>query len=146
MEEVYKTKVKDVKHLQKLTGITHLSGSDGKEAKTEAEAQRFAIKELEEIILACKYSKYSTALRDAIESGAKYKDLLAIKPADYGLPEKWSGHASTDQYSTVLFVISTQFLIYEPQRHRIAPDLRSIADELEAPYSVILEAKIMYDI
>lgn len=148
LEEVSQTKVTDVKHLQKLTGITHLLSSDKVEAKNEAQAKQFAVKELSEVITIAKYSKYSRALTTALEGGAKYSDLLKMKPADWGLPEGWSAWhdiLSSDQHKEILKAISTVFLIGEPLRYMVAPNLRTIADELEAPYPVILEAKVLSD-
>ena len=138
VEEIYQTKVKDAKHLQKLTGITHLTGSGDKIAKTEEEGKTFAINELEETIMNSRYSKYARALNTAITDGAKYKDLLQIKPKDYGLPETWKDGG--DQYSSILWAIGSKFSLIEPGGLMIHPDLRSIAKELEAPYSLIMDA------
>ena len=123
VEEVYKTKVKDGKHLQKLTGI--------KEETLEG---------LEETVINSRYSKYFRALEKALQEGAKYKDLLQIKPQDFGLPKTWSGCLGSDQYSSILWAISFEFLINEPDSLMLLPDLRSIAQEIEAPYSVLMDA------
>jgi len=123
VEEVYKTKVKDGKHLQKLTGI--------KEETLEG---------LEETVINSRYSKYFRALEKALQEGAKYKDLLQIKPQGFGLPKTWSGCLGSDQYSSILWAISFEFLINEPDSLMLLPDLRSIAQEIEAPYSVLMDA------
>ena len=122
VEEVYKTKVKDGKHLQKLTGI--------KEDTLEG---------LEETVINSRYSKYSRALQKALQEGAKYKDLLQIKPQDFGLPEKWNKVLVSDQYSSILWALSSEFLIDEPASLMLLPDLRSIAQEIQAPYSVLMD-------
>jgi len=144
VEEVYKTKVKDAKHLQKLTGITHLDSWDSKAGKyitpdTEEEAKENAIRELEETVINSRYSKYFRALEKALQEGVKYKDLLQIKPQDFGLPKTWSGCLSSDQYSTILWALSFEFLINEPASLMLLPDLRSIAQEIQAPYSVLMD-------
>jgi hypothetical protein len=144
VEETYQTKIKDAKHLQKLTGITHLDSWDSKAGKyvtpeTEEEAKQNAIRELEETLINSKYSKYFRALEKALQEGAKYKDLLQIKPQDYGLPKTWSGCLSSDQYSSILWALSFEFLINEPASLMLLPDLRSIAQEIEAPYSVLMD-------
>ncbi len=123
VEEVYKTKVKDGKHLQKLTGI--------KEETLEG---------LEETVINSRYSKYSRALEKALQEGAKYKDLLQIKPQDFGLPKTWSGCLGSDQYSSILWALSFEFLVNEPASLMLLPDLRSIAQEIQAPYSVLMDA------
>lgn len=123
VEEVYKTKVKDGKHLQKLTGI--------KEDTLEG---------LEETVINSRYSKYSRALQKALEGGATYPELLKIKPKEYGLPEKWNKVLVSDQYSSILWALSSEFLLDEPASLMLLPDLRSIAQEIQAPYSVLMDA------
>lgn len=148
IEEVCQVKVKDVKHLQKLTGIYYLNPVNDKGEVTELpiggdESKQEAIKELGETLTGAKYAKYSRALQVAIQSGAKYKDLLQIKPKDYGLPESWSGNLGKDQYSSILWAISWEFYIREGAGGLSLmkyPSLRLIAEELDAPYSVIMDA------
>ena len=144
VEETYQTKVKDGKHLQKLTGITHLDSWDSKAGKyitpdTEEEAKENAIRELEETVIVSRYSKYFRALTTALEGGATYPELLKIKPQDFGLPKTWSGCLGSDQYSSILWALSFVFLIYEPASLMLLPDLRSIAQEIQAPYSVLMD-------
>ena len=122
VEETYQTKVKDGKHLQKLTGITEET-----------------LEGLEETVISSRYSKYFRALEKALQEGAKYKDLLQIKPKDYELPETWSGCLGSDQYSSILWAIEDAFLIGEPNTS-VRPDLKAIAQEIEAPYSVLMDA------
>ena len=122
VEETYQIKVKDGKHLQKLTGI--------KEETLEG---------LEETVINSRYSKYFRALEKALQEGVKYKDLLQIKPQDFGLPKTWIGCLSSDQYSSILWALSFEFLINEPASLMLLPDLRSIALEIEAPYSVLMD-------
>jgi hypothetical protein len=144
VEETYQTKIKDAKHLQTLTGITHLDSWDSKAGKyitpdTEEEAKENAIRELEDTLTSSRYNKYLRALQTAIQGGAKYKDLLQIKPQEYGLPKSWRGNLGTDQYSTILWAISFEFYIDEPIGLIMLPSLRYIAEEMEAPYSVIMD-------
>jgi len=122
VEETYQTKVKDGKHLQKLTGI--------KEETLEG---------LEETVINSRYTKYFRALEKALQEGAKYKDLLQIKPQDFGLPKTWRGCLGSDQYSSILWALSFEFLINEPASLMLLPDLRSIAQEIQAPYSVLMD-------
>ena len=144
VEETYQTNIKDGKHLQKLTGITHLDSWDSKAGKyitpdTEEEAKENAIRELEETVINSRYSKYFRALEKALQEGVKYKDLLQIKPQDFGLPKNWSGCLGSDQYSSILWALSFEFLINEPASLMLLPDLRSIAQEIQAPYSVLMD-------
>lgn len=144
VEETYQIKVKDGKHLQELTGITHLDSWDSKASKyitpeTEEEAKENAIRELEETVINPRHGKYLRALEKALQEGAKYKDLLQIKPQDFGLPKTWSGCLSSDQYSSNLWAISIEFMIGESGSLTVLPDLRSMALDIEAPYSVLMD-------
>lgn len=128
VEEIYKTKIKDGKELQKLTNI--------KEETLEG---------LTETLLNSRSEKYERAIQTAIENGAKYKELLKIDPKDFNLPETWGSFYSrtANKENTILKCIADEFLLMETIV--IHPDLRDIAEELEAPYSVIIEAKNMVD-
>ena len=144
VEEVYQTKVRDTKHLQELTGITHLDSWDMEADKyitpeTEEEAKENAIRELEDTVIKSRYSKYSRALEIALNRGAKYKDLLQIKPQDYELPETWEGCLGKDQKSSILWAIKMTYGINHSDPLMYSPSLRSIAEEIEAPYSVIMD-------
>ncbi len=121
VEEVYKTKVKDAKHLNKLIG-----GGD--------------IEVLEAVIISSRYSKYFRALETALQEGATYPELLKIKPKEYGLPEKWNKVLGSDQYSTILWALSLSYCVNYPGSLMILPSLRAIAEEIKAPYSVLMDA------
>lgn len=133
VEEVYKTKVKDAKHLQKLTGLKEDSLKEEPNVKAGEETT------FEQIITASRYSKYFRALETALEGGATYPELLKIKPKEYGLPEKWNKVLGSDQYSTILWALSFSYLINEPASLMLLPSLRTIAEEIQAPYSVLMD-------
>ena len=132
VEDVYKTKIKDAKQLDKLTGLTTLLSKEPNIEKGKEPT-------LEYILTSSRYSKYCRALEKALQEGAKYKDLLQIKPQDFGLPKTWSGCLGSDQYSSILWALSFEFLINEPASLMLLPDLRSIAQEIQAPYSVLMD-------
>jgi len=132
VEDVYKTKIKDAKQLDKLTGLTTLLSKEPNIEKGKEPT-------LEYILTSSRYSKYFRALEKALQEGAKYKDLLQIKPQDFGLPKTWSGCLASDQYSSILWAIGFEFMINEPASLMFLPDLRSIAQEIEAPYSVLMD-------
>ena len=125
VEDVYKTEIKDTKQLEELTGLITLLPKE---------------LTLEYILTSSRYSKFSRAISKALEEGAKYKDLIQIKPKDYKLPESWSGCLSSDQYTTILWAISFTYLLNEPGYTVLAPKPRDIAEDLEAPLSVIIDA------
>jgi hypothetical protein len=125
VEDVYKTEIKDIKQLDKLTGLITLLPKE---------------LTLEFILTSSRYSKFNRAISKALDEGAKYKDLIQIKPKDYGLPETWSGCLSSDQYTTILWAISFSYYLNEPGFTVLAPKPRDIAEDLEAPLSVIMDA------
>jgi len=134
VEEVYQTKVKDAKHLEKLTGLTD------EDFKREPNIRPGAEATFQSILTRSGYSRYFRKLQRAVNEGAKYKDLLQIKPQDYGLPKSWSGELGSDQYSSILWAISFEFLIAEGNGFlMLTPSLRAIAKDLDAPYSVLMD-------
>jgi len=138
-----KRKVKDAKHLSKLTGITELYNYWDKEKgfldDEEAEALAKQTKRPLKSFKATPEQSRAEALRQL--SGAKYKELLAIEPKDYGLTkEPWQNYGRNTKKSSILGTIGDCFLIYEPGGLMVRPSLRAIAKELEAPYSAIMEA------
>ena len=143
IEETYNTKIKDVDHLQELTGITHFSsywkGGEQVEITKEEEKKERAKLELRDSLIMSKENKYIRALENAIREGATYKDLLKIKPQDFNLPESWEGSLYQDQKSAIGWAINTEYNIDEPAGLMMFPSLRLIAEDLEAPYSVIMD-------
>ena len=164
IEEKYQTKVKDAKHLSKLTGITELYNYwdkeegflEDEEAETLAKKKKKplksfkaipeqnraeALRQLEETLIFSRSAKYHRALEVAIKRGAKYKELLDIEPKDYGLTtEPWQNYSKNTKKTSLLMTIGYAFLISEPGGLMIRPSLRAIAEEMEAPYSVLMEA------
>ena len=143
IEEVYQTKIKDLKHLQELTGIYELDYWDEKLKEyreiEKDKAKETAIRELDETLTNARFSKYSRALGRALDEGAKYKDLIQIQPKDYGLPESWKYCLASDQYTTILWAISLDYFLREPGFIVLAPKPRDIAEDLEAPLSVVMD-------
>jgi len=164
IEEKYQTKVKDAKHLSKLTGITELYNywdkiegfltdeeAEALAKKTKRPLKSFkatpeqsraeALRQLQDTLINSRSAKYHRALEVAIKSGAKYKELLDIEPKDYGLTtEPWQDYGRNTKKTSVLMTIGDAFLIHEPGGLMIRPSLRAIAEELDAPYSVLMEA------
>jgi hypothetical protein len=144
IEQTYQTKIKDIKQLQELTGIIKVNSWDEKlkEYKPvgDKEAKENAIRELDETLTRARYNKFQRAVSRALNEGAKYKDLIQIKPKDYGLPESWRYCLASDQYTTILWAISLDYLLAEPSFTVLTPKPRDIAEDLEAPLSVIMDA------
>lgn len=149
VEETEGVAITSAKQLQELTGITEIYGywdeekgetvPYGDKKPTKKEAQEIAFKQIEATFTSAMSYRYSKALEDILEAGGKYSDLLQVKPSFFNLPESWSGTLATDQYSSILWAIENAFLIGEPNPS-VRPDLKAIAQEIEAPYSVLMDA------
>lgn len=149
VEEIEGVAITSAKQLQELTGITEIYGywdeekgetiPYGDEKPAKEQAQEIAFKQIEETFTSAMSYRYSKALEDVLEAGGKYNDLLQVKPSYFNLPETWSGCLPTDQYSSILWAIENAFLIAEPNTS-VRPDLKAIAQEIEAPYSVLMDA------
>jgi hypothetical protein len=150
VEEEEKVAVTSAKQLQELTGITEIYGYwdeekeetvayNGDKKPTKKEAQEEAYKQIEGTFISAMGYRYSKALEDILKAGGKYKDLLQVKPAYFNLPETWSGGLTTNKESSTLWAIVFTFSIDEPNTS-VRPDLKAIAREIEAPYSVLMEA------
>jgi hypothetical protein len=150
IEEHEEVAITSAKQLQELSGITELYGYwdevteetkpyKGIKKPTKKEAQEEAVIQIEDTFIQGMYDRYFTTLEGMLEAGAKYKDLLLIEPKHFNLPETWSGTLSKDKYNTMLWAISFTYLINEPAGLMMLPDLRSIAKEIEAPYSVVMD-------
>lgn len=136
VEETEGVAITSAKQLQELTGITEIYPEEN---STKKEAQATALKQIEETFIKAMSYRYSKALEDILEAGGKYNDLLKVKPIFFNLPETWSGCLTTDKYSSILWAIVYTFLINEPNS-TVKPDLKTIAKEIEAPYSVLMDA------
>ncbi|MCD8438252.1 hypothetical protein LNI90_11270 [Tenacibaculum dicentrarchi] len=123
IESIYNIKIKDADQLQKITNIT---------TKT--------LEELEAIILTSKYTKYYGAVELALENGATYPELLKIMPKEYGLPDQWNKQLSSNQYTTIIMVLSLSYLVDEPFGISMLPSIRDISEKIKAPYSVLMDA------
>jgi len=149
VEETEGVAITSAKQLQELTGITEIYGywdeekgetvPYGDKKPTKKEAQEIAFKQIEDTFIKAMSYRYSKALEDILEAGGKYSDLLQVKPSYFNLPKTWSGCLGSDQYSSILWALSFEFLIDEPGGLMMLPDLRSIAQEVEAPYSVLMD-------
>lgn len=159
VEEQEGVKITSAKQLQEITGITEVYGEIDEETgelipygdkkPTKAEAKAEATRQLQEIFTTAMYYRYSKTLEGMLEAGATYKDLLQVKPKQFNLPGDWGkipGCLGTNQATTILWAIAFTLLILEGVRDEgvgrliYNPSLRDIAKEIEAPYSVVMEA------
>lgn len=122
VEELHKTKITSAKQLQELLKV-----------------DEDLFDEVEYAFTVSNYKKYLAALKNAIESGNEYKDLLKITPDKFNLPDKWYGCFSSDKDSTILRAIGEQFHLEKLLLSQL-PGLRTLAKEIKAPYSILMDA------
>ena len=150
VEEENKTKITNAKQLQELTGIKEVSSywnEKGKEIKikTKKEREETAFIQIEHAFIQAMELRYEIALDNLLQNGAKYKDLLSLEPSEFNLPDSWETYDKEKNKETIIKdVIAFYFNLIESPLAR--PDLRTIAELLQAPYSVILEASIIYSL
>jgi hypothetical protein len=142
LEEIEGVKIKDVKQLSKITGLTHLVPTDWEEGKDcpDKISKQFALKDLGDCLLTARLNKYKRAIEKAIQTGAKYKDLLEIKPKDWDLPESWEGSFSSHNQREAIIMSIYFVFFFEVRLSFTSPSLRRIAEDLEAPLEIIIEA------
>jgi hypothetical protein len=157
IEDKNKVAITSAKQLQELSGITEIYGEwdnetekikpyPGKEAiSTKKEAQEEALKQMEHTLILGMYNRYFTTLEDMLEAGAKYKDILLLSPKDFNLPDQWSGTLAKNKEEVILWAIGFTYLINEPGSLMMLPSLRAIAEEIEAPYSVLMDCYKLFN-
>ena len=141
--------ITSAKQLQELSEITEIYGywdEDKKETvqykdkdiSTKKEAKEEAKIQIEDCFIQGMYNRYFTTLKDMLEAGAKYKDILLLNPKDFNLPDQWSGTLAKNKEEVILWAIGFTYLVNE-RSLMLFPSLRTIAEEIEAPYSVLMD-------
>ena len=144
VEEQEGVEITSAKQLQELTGITELYPEMNKPKEertkktTKKEALAEATRQIEQTFTQAMSHRYSSTLERILEAGGTYNDLLKINPKDFNLPETWSGCLASNKESSILWAIFLTF--YLGENRTVKPDLRAIAKEIGAPYSVLMDA------
>lgn len=167
VEEQEGVNITSGKQLQELTGITEcnsywdkdkgfltqeealdLSKKQKKPLKsykaTEKQIKEEAYRGMEDTFIKAMYFRYYTTLENMLEAGASYKDLLLLEPGSFNLSESWEGCLASNQYTAILWAISMTFEVDEPGSYS-NPDLRAIAEEIGAPYSVLMDCYRLFN-
>ncbi len=141
VEEQENIKITSAKQLQEVTGITEIWSywkggesieyPDTKEGRKQAKAE--AKKEMEETFGQAMEFRYRNLLEAMLKTGAMYKDLLSIEPSQFHLPAE-------KQSEVIRMTLALYFNLIEAPFFR--PDLKTIAEEIEAPYSVLMDCLI----
>jgi hypothetical protein len=123
--------------LQKITGIYEINGTWEGDKKITKELKKqtmraLATAEIEDTFARAMEHRYYEVLTACLKTGGKYKDLLEIKPSLFYLGEAY-------QEETIKKVLCIYYNLWDPPH--IRPDIKTIAEAIEAPYSVVLGAK-----
>lgn len=149
--------ITSAKQLQELSGITEIYGEwdndtgkikpyPGKEAiSTKKEAQEEALRQMEHTLTQGMFNRYFTTIEDMLEAGAKYKDILLLSPKDFNLPDQWSGTLAKNKEEIILWAIGFTYQVNEPGSLMMLPSLRTVAEEIEAPYSVLMDCYRLFN-
>jgi hypothetical protein len=130
VEEVFSTEVKNAQKLKELTKL-----------KNPIEIYLEDKISLETIIQIANLSKYCRTLMFTLQEGGDYKELLKIDPKKFNLPKDiWKGSFIKNQEEAILYAISIKWFINEPSGLVMTPSLKYIAEEIKAPYSVLMDA------
>jgi predicted CopG family antitoxin len=132
--------VTSAKQLQQITGIYevyhHVNSETGKlcqmkEPLTKEQAQADAVSLMKETFLLAMEHRYYNVLDSALRNGSKYKDIVSIQPSFFNLPESYK-EKTIKRAICVYYDLINGFTI--------RPDVNTVAEELDAPYSVVFEA------
>ncbi len=126
VEKENKVKIKTAKQLQNLT---HLIGAAD-------------YLDIEETFLQAMELRFYFAMYDLIKNGAKYKDLLNLEPEDFHLPEFWQTYCGEGSKDIVIKKAISHEL---HDLLSVRADSMTVAEMLEAPYSLIVEAGKIYN-
>jgi predicted CopG family antitoxin len=123
--------------LQKVTGIYEINGTWEGDQEISKELKKQTMKalataEIEDTFARAMEHRYYEVLTACLKTGGKYKDLLEIKPSLFYLGESY-------QEETIKKVLCIYYSLWDPTD--IRPDIKTIAEAIEAPYSVVLSAK-----
>lgn len=124
VEEKFKTRIISPEQLQLLTQINLEYMDDIKNS----------------YYMAAEYY-YTCVLKKILNDGGKYKDLIAISPNDFGLPNEWETMFNTsitkkDIIYHVMYLYIDDFFMSHLER----VTLQDIAKQIEAPYEEIKKA------
>ncbi len=136
VEEKHGVEVTSWKQLQELTSIFEIEGEWEGSDKVSPEKKKDALRalanvELEDTFLKAMRYRYRRLLESILASGGKYKDLLEVSPTEFFLPEE-------DKEKTVAWTIGLYFGMGASEYSMLS--VRSVADQIDAPYAVVLSA------
>jgi hypothetical protein len=130
--------ITSIEELQEATGIYEIdscfyqpSQPENSPKQTLTKEQRQSDAELHIMITffnAMRY-RYQSALEFCLSNGGKYQDLLNINPESFNLIEAFREHTLPRAIQTFIYDAPTE------------PNLRAIAESLQAPYSLLIKAK-----
>ena len=80
----------------------------------------------------------NTNIENSTQAGV---DGIQSKSAreDFNLPDQWSGTLAKNKEEVILWTIGFTYQINEPGSLFMLPSLRTVAEEIEAPYSILMD-------
>ena len=100
---------------------------------TDKQIQADTQEQVEDLFLRAMEHRYYEALYNLLKNGGNYSDLLAVKPSRFYLPEG-------SREKAIKQTLCIYYSLYDPIGCR--PDIKTIAERIDAPYSVVLSAKV----
>jgi hypothetical protein len=94
--------------------------------------------QIEQHLLNFKSKLYYWSLKQIIQNGGTYSELLKINPMEFGLQSEMGITNKPQTNKIILSVIIDEFSTSNFQM-AIDPSLRLIAEEIKAPYSVMID-------
>lgn len=139
VEEKTGKTIGSAKELLDATGIkAYGSFNEGKDEilpyetkPTDKQIQADTEDQIAEIFHRAMEHRYYEALYNLLKNGGKYSDLLAIKPSSFYLPENL-------REETIKKTLCIYYSLWGEISSR--PDIKTVADQIDAPYSVVLSA------
>ena len=139
IEEDNNKTIKSPAELQELSGLNELEyfwdeeTQDYKEETNKAQRIKKTKLEIADTFNKGMLYRYIRALDNCLNAGGKYKELQKIEPTDYYLPKS---KKEKIKELAEKYIIATKYNLLEKE---LRPDLKDLAEELEAPYSLMLE-------
>jgi hypothetical protein len=127
-----------VRLVEEHTGRSITSPRDLLEATKLDKSNKERQEELEELYYQAVTNRYEAFLEALLKGEGTYNDLLLVKPRQFGLPDTWTVRGREyNQTKVIYYAIAYVFNMSES--FFIRPTLRDIAQEIQAPYSVIMD-------
>jgi hypothetical protein len=132
IEHRFNTKVTTEKQILELTGIN-----------IDWESKKL-ISFLKRCINTSKENKLYDTVYGSLKNGAKYNELLQLNPVDFGVSNSWENFFGTKTDINDLIKMAIYYVFSFDEKFYSESELKTLAESIEAPLAIILEAKIYF--